>query len=305
MSRNDIGGTTWWLSAIAGLFLIVTIGVIQAAVFSRMAGVYETKVAGVLQENAEKADPQKRRVLLDEAESCLERAIAADPANGWAYWLLSKQRLRQARAAGDRARRSRAAAESAKSAGNEQRAKILLFQEKAVLQERRQLLEEAEALAHRGSLSFNSVGCFKQLASIYMRQADADEPERYLQVVAEAERCLQVVARIKPNDIEAIERLGLLKLKSEKWDELRELCDQILRSHPYSANAYFYKAFIAKEKNDRDNFYLNIRRAYLMMRQNTGAIFFDRRQLEQIAMNYGLVEGQPEAKSQPVTPPSR
>jgi len=244
LNRNNTGGRSRWISAIAGLLLIVAIGALQAAVFSKMVGEYETKVAGVLQENAEKADSQKRRVLLDEAESRLERAIAADPANGWAYWLLSKQRLFQAAEAATRA---------------------------------------AEELAHRGSLSFNSVGCFKQLASVYMRQADREDPERYLEMAAKAERYLQIVARIKPNDIEAIERLGLLKLNFKKWDELRDLCDQILRSHPYSANVYFYKAFIAKEENDRDEFFLNVRQAYLMMRQNTGEIFFDRQQLEKIA----------------------
>jgi len=304
LNRNNTGGRSRWISAIAGLLLIVAIGALQAAVFSKMVGEYETKVAGVLQENAEKADSQKRRVLLDEAESRLERAIAADPANGWAYWLLSKQRLFQAAEAATRAEQWRIAAEDASAKGNKDQATFCSSRHKAALRKREDLLKEAEELAHRGSLSFNSVGCFKQLASVYMRQADREDPERYLEMAAKAERYLQIVARIKPNDIEAIERLGLLKLNFKKWDELRDLCDQILRSHPYSANVYFYKAFIAKEENDRDEFFLNVRQAYLMMRQNTGEIFFDRQQLEKIAKSLGLVEGQPQPKDRQVGPTS-
>lgn len=107
------------------------------------------------------------------------------------------------------------------------------------------------------------------------------------------------MARIKPDDIEAIERLGLINLTLRKWDDLGPLCDQILQKHPYSANAYYYKAYMAQEKinekqgnpeSNRQDLYLNVRQAYLMWRQKTGEIFFNPRNLEQMAVSLGLAE---------------
>jgi len=260
-----------------GLLLLPAIAALQSIVFSRAVGVYETKRAEGLAEGA----PQ--------AVVYLERALAADPTNGWARWLLSKQHVHLALTAGNRAEaahksleqakaaleQAKAALDPAKVASEERRVALCQVNEKQEMQKRNDHLARAEQLATSGSLTFNGVECFKQLASIYLRQERPQEAERYL----------QIVSRIKPDDIEAIERLGLIKLNAQKWGELRELANQILRKHPYSANAYFYKAFIAREEKNRDEFIVNVRLAYLMMRQKdkTGEPFFDQQQLEQIA----------------------
>jgi tetratricopeptide (TPR) repeat protein len=188
--------------------------------------------------------------------------------------------MRLAQAASDRAQAQRKATEQAKAAGDERRAIAGQLAETEEIQKRNDHLAAAEALALRGLRSFTGVECFKQLASVYLRQDRAQEAERYL----------QSVVKLKPNDIEVIERLGLVKLNARKWDELGEICDRILRKHPYSANAYYYKALIAREEQNRDEFYLNVRQAYLMMQQKTGKIFFDPKHLEQIAKVINVIE---------------
>jgi len=256
------------LGFVLGSALVAGLIVLQVGVFSRLVGVYETKIAEALPEG------------VPETSEHLEKAIAADPSYGWAYWLLSKEHLARAQAAGENARRYGAAAAAARKAGRANQAAILEAAAEKAAKERTDELLAAEELALKGLPRFNSVGCFKQLASIYLR----------LERPAQAEHYLDIVARIKPDDIEAIERLGLLKLNAKKWDELENLCERILRRHPYSANAYFYKAFIAREKRNRDEFFLDIRQAYLMMRQHTGTIFFNPRQLEDIMKTLGMMK---------------
>jgi exonuclease VII small subunit len=252
----------------AGPILIVAILAVQAAVFSRMVGTCETKRAeqpleqlspiitrlesGLMPPAEAVSVVAKCRAVLERVKPGLERALATDSTNGWAYWLLSKAHMYDAVVA------------TARKDGPGREAH----------------LAKAEELAHRGALRFNSVGCFKQLASICLRQERIQDAETYL----------QIVTRVKPDDIEAAERLGLIKLTLKKWDDLRWLCEQILEKHPYSANAYFYKAFIAQEeKNDNDK-YVYTRQAYLMMKQNMGEIFFNRANLQQMAVVLKVAE---------------
>jgi tetratricopeptide (TPR) repeat protein len=236
-----------------------------------MGGVYEAKLAEALPEGS------------PSVAAYLRRAIAIDPLNGWAHWLLSKENLRLAQLAGDRAQAQRKAGAQAQAAGDETRAIACRLAEKEETQKRDDLTSAAEALAYLGCRSFTGVGCYEQLASIYLRQERASEAERYL----------QIIARLKPDDVEVIERLGLIKLNAQKWDDLREICDRIIRRHPYSANAYFYKAYIARQETNRDEFYLNVGEAYLMMKQNTGKIFFDPQELERIVERARMFEAAP------------
>jgi len=272
--QSAIGRLLPWA---AGPILIVAILAIQAALFSRMLGTIETKRAEpsleqlsplITRIESGQAAPAeavslvaKCRAALERIEPVLERAVARDSSNGWAYWLLSKAHMYDAVVAAARK----------DSPGRDAH------------------LAKAEELAHRGALRFNSVGCFKQLASICLRQ------ER----IGDAETYLQIVTRVKPDDIEAAERLGLIKLTLKKWDDLRPLCEQILEKHPYSANAYFYKAFIAQEENNDNDRYVYTREAYLMMRQNTSEIFFNRANLKQYAITLKVAEALQDEGSRP------
>ena len=282
-TRNSKLETGRWIARVAGFVLLIAIGSFQAIAFSRAVSVYETKLAERL---SPRSSPQ--------AMTRLNRAIATDSSNGWACWLLSKEYLSQAQLAADQAQTYHRQAEQTRAAGDERRTNFYELAEKEEVQNRDNHLTTAESLALRGSYSFNGIECFKQLVSIYLRQNRA----------AEAEQHLQIVTKVKPADIEGIERLGLIKLnrileepqmapekRKEKWNELRELCEQILRKHPYSANAYYYKAFIAnKEEKNVDDLRLNVRLAYWMWQQNTGQVFFDPQRLEEVAIRLNLVE---------------
>ncbi|MCX8037195.1 MAG: hypothetical protein N3D11_09165 [Candidatus Sumerlaeia bacterium] len=275
-----LGATASRIVAAAIAVLILAAAVL---LYSRIAGIYHVKQAEVLIAQRKQVDARLetaagnpaeaarlrtvRAGLFEQIEKRLTRALDADPVNGLACWLLSNEYLGQALAIADLAKGTR----------------------EQLLQRRAELLDKAAELAHRGERFFNSVGCYKQLASIYLRQ---NRPER-------AEPYLQIVSRIKPDDIEAVERLGLLKLTLRKWDELEALCDHILQKHPYSANAYYYKAFMAQERlkenqgdpeTNRNELYINARQAYLMYRQKTGQIFFDASVLEQMVSNLKLAE---------------
>jgi tetratricopeptide (TPR) repeat protein len=146
---------------------------------------------------------------------------------------------------------------------------------------RRVCLQKAERLAHRGARSFNAVGCFKQLASIFMRQGRAGQ----------AEAQWRSVVQIKPNDVEAIERLGLIRLHARKWEELRQLCDEILPRHPDNANLHLYKAYLAREEKNAPEFYRHVRQAHLLMRHTNTATFFDPGDLEEALRVGHLFEG--------------
>lgn len=263
----------------AGFLLICGIVTIQVALYSRLVSAYETQVAQVLPEDS------------DEAEARLQRAIRIDRTNGWALWMLSRKRLNEAVEASDKAAALEAAAVKAESGGNRRAANAYRVAKQGEANKTAAALKEAETLANKGARYFNAVRCYKQLASIYLRQTKTESGEENIEAT---ERNLQTVARIKPNDIEAIERLGLLKLHDKKWEELEDLCARILRKHPYSANAYFYRAFIARE-TDPETFFLNLRQAYTMMIQDTGPIFFNRSQLESLAIKLGLVNQPPAA----------
>jgi len=284
--HNAEPGIAGW---VGGGLLLAAVALLQALALSRMTSVYETKRAEALPEGSPRV------------AAYLERAIATDPSFGWAYWLLSKEHLRLAQVASDRAQAQQKAREQAAAAGDERRRIAAQLAETEESQKRDEHLASAEALALQGAKSFSGVECYKQLASICLRRVRPEEPEEADRYLREADRYLQMVSDVKPGDIEVIERLGLIKLNTQKWDELRELCDRILRKHPYSANAYFYKAFLARQEKNRDEFYLNVRQAYLMMQQNTGTIFFDRPQLEEIIRKLNLAE--PGLPAPPAAPP--
>lgn len=282
MSRNNNHTRKAWSGRIVGVGLIAAVFLIQTAVFSKAVGVYHTKQADTyLQqltlvesrlEHAMQApvdqkkireislDQKLRRELLMNIDSRLTSATWADASNGWACWELSKQGLR--RATTDRTTAT---------------------------------LAKAEKWALRGARSFNGVECLKQLASIYLRQNRVDLAEPYL----------HKVALVKPDDIESIERLGLIELTLGKWEDLSVLCEKILRKHPYSANAYYYRAYMAQEalkanrgdpKQNKEDLYLNTRQAYLMWQQKKSWIFFDARNLENLASALKLVDTHTRAK---------
>lgn len=308
MSQTSDSGNSGWVPRAVGLLLVIAILAVQTMVFSRIVGAAYTKQAEAQLDQLSQLESQLdnlganaaneaeviklrgvRRGLLEQIESRLTRALAADSANGMACWFLSKAYLSQAQVSADLMQQAGQRAGAAKAAGNDRLAAQYAAAAQGEREKRDKLLKSAEEWAYRGRKSFNSVGCFKQLASIHLRQGQAERAEPYL----------EIVTRIKPDDIEAVERLGLLKLNPVKWDELPGLCDQILQRHPYSANAYYYKAYMAQEalKEKRGNpetntqdLHLNARQAYLMWRQKTGEIFFDWRNLEQMVKSLNLVE---------------
>jgi tetratricopeptide (TPR) repeat protein len=213
-------------------------------------------------------------------EERLRRALAADATNGWALWLLSKVYLRKAEEAIAVAEKCRAGNKQALARNDDSLARRFEQKEKEAERARRFCLEQAERLAHRGARSFNSVGCFKQLASIHMRQGKT----------AQAETRWRTVTQIKPNDVEAIERLGLIRLHERKWEELRQLCDRTLPRHPDNANLHLYKAYLAREEKNAPEFYRYVRQAHLLMRQTDATTFFDPGDLETVLRVGRLVE---------------
>lgn len=269
MEATGVKGSRWRRLA-AGLLLLAALVAMQLATAWRLAATYKTRVAGVLPPGTPQVEP------------LLKEAIAFDPTYGWGHWLLSKEYLHQAGVAGDRGAAARAQAARAKQANALRQAQALELLAEGEFRKRDERLKEADALALEGSRSFNSIGCYQQMASIYLRQRRAEE----------AERMLWRVARIMPNEIESFERLVVLKHDQGRKDEVLALCDQILRRHPYSANAYYYKALLAIEEKNLGEALLNARQAYFMMLQekDPGRIFFERRKLEQFVKSLKLAE---------------
>ena len=257
-----------WVGRFAGPLVLAAIGFFQLLVFSRTVGVYQTKVAEALPSSA---SPQA-------VAAQLERAVATDPSNGWAQWLLSKENVRLAELTGGRAEAYRA---QAKKATDPQRRDFYALNATEEIKRQGKYLESAKSRAALGARSFNGVETFKQMASIHLRTTDTKTAEYYL----------RMVARVKPDDIEAIERLGTIDLYEQKWDELRDLAERIVRRHPYSALAYFFRAFIASKVDlDADAYRLNVRQAYLMMKQSATKPWFDTEQIERLAVKLNLVE---------------
>jgi tetratricopeptide (TPR) repeat protein len=253
---------------LAGLLLL------QAATLSRLVGAYRLRIAEFME-----GQPG--------TEQQLDRALRADRTNGLARWMLSEEKLNKAAEAADLAAQLNAKAKALEARGDKSAALKLQVDLKNLLDRRTRWIDEASTLAERGAKSFLSVDRMKQLASIRLRQ---NRP-------GEAEKWLADVVRVKPNDIDALERLGAILLAEKKWDDLERLSDEILRQHPYSANAHFYRAFVTKERSDPTAFQMHLRMAYLMMVQNKGQIFFNRTQLESLARQLGIVRELEEERS--------
>jgi tetratricopeptide (TPR) repeat protein len=235
---------------IAGVLLLAAIGSILRTALYRCEAQYKCYVSEVL--------PAQAR------EKVLEEARALDPSLGWACWLLSKERLRQAndlteKRVGEIERKMREPEVASNARAMEYLAGMKRTEEKKAAG----LLEAAERLALEGTRGFNSIGCYKQLASIYLRK---NKPR-------EAERFYRLVMRVKPDDIESAERLALIKLNADEYAESEAICNAILRRHPYSANAYFCKTFVALKQGRVGDLDVNLRQTYYQMEQEQKILF--------------------------------